>query len=126
MVLETPLSVCFWNAAWCRTCQIASISCAVLNTARASSGTPATPRSEPRRATSAMRASEWKPRCRASRSKVSLKNGSTRSPSGAFTRCSKASAKTGSMPEEQPAIIEMVPVGAMVVTVELRRGRPVR
>ncbi len=65
----------------------------------------------------------WKPCRRASRSKVSLKKGSTRSPSGPFTRCSKASAKTGSMPEEHPAIIEMVPVGAMVVTVALRNGR---
>jgi len=43
-----------------------------------------------------------------------------------FTRCSKASAKTGSMPEEHPAIIEMVPVGAMVVTVALRSGRSCR
>jgi hypothetical protein len=41
-----------------------------------------------------------------------------------LTRCSNASAKTGSIPDEQPAIIEMVPVGAMVVTVALRRGRP--
>jgi hypothetical protein len=31
----------------------------------------------------------------------------------------------GSMPDEQPAIIEIVPVGAMVVTVEFRSGRPV-
>ena len=44
--------------------------------------------------------------------------------SAPLTRCSKASAKTGSMPDEHPAIMEMVPVGAMVVTVELRSGRP--
>jgi hypothetical protein len=59
-----------------------------------------------------MSASEWKPRARARRSKVSLTKGSTRSPSGPVTRCSKASAKSGSMPDEHPAIIEMVPVGA--------------
>ena len=63
---------------------------------------------------------------RASASNVSLTNVSTRSPSGFFTRCSKASAKIGSMPDEQPAIIEIVPVGAMVVTVELRSGRTLR
>ena len=39
---------------------------------------------------------------------------------------SKASAKTGSMPDEHPAIIEMVPVGAMVVMLEFRSGRPSR
>ena len=49
-----------------------------------------------------------------------------RSPSGFFTRCWKASAKIGSMPDEQPAIIEMVPVGAIVVTVEFRIGRTSR
>ena len=73
-----------------------------------------------------MSASEWKPRARARRSKVSLTKGSTRSPSGPVTRCSKASAKRGSMPDEHPAIIEMVPVGAMVVTFEFRRGRASR
>jgi hypothetical protein len=30
------------------------------------------------------------------------------------------------MPDEQPAIIEIVPVGAMVDTVEFRSGRPWR
>jgi len=30
------------------------------------------------------------------------------------------------MPDEHPAIIEMVPVGAMVVTFEFRRGRSSR
>jgi hypothetical protein len=34
MVLDTPLSVCCWNAAWCRTCQLQWISWAVLNRAR--------------------------------------------------------------------------------------------
>ena len=58
------------------------------------------------------------------RSKVSFTNVSTRSPSGCFTRCSNASAKIGSTPDEHPAIIEIVPVGAIVVTVELRIGRP--
>jgi hypothetical protein len=71
-----------------------------------------------------MRASENQPWSRAIRSKVSLTKVSTRSPSGCLTRCSKASAKMGSMPDEQPAIIEIVPVGAMVVTVEFRMGRP--
>jgi hypothetical protein len=37
---------------------------------------------------------------------------------------SKTSAKSGSMPEELPAIIEIVPVGAIVVTVEFRSGLP--
>jgi hypothetical protein len=32
----------------------------------------------------------------------------------------KASANSGSMPEEQSAMMEMVPVGAMVVRLELR------
>ena len=32
----------------------------------------------------------------------------------------KQSAKSGSTPEEQPAMMESVPVGAMVVTVALR------
>ena len=73
-----------------------------------------------------MSASEWNPRTRASRSNVSLTKGSTRSPSAPFTRCSKASANTGSMPDEHPASIEMVPVGAMAVTVAFRIGRPVR
>lgn len=36
----------------------------------------------------------------------------------------KESANTGSMPEEQPARMERVPVGAMVVTVALRSGSP--
>jgi hypothetical protein len=58
------------------------------------------------------------------RSKVSFTNVSTRSPSACFTRCSKARAKIGSTPEEHPAIMEMVPVGAIVVTVEFRMGRP--
>ena len=34
----------------------------------------------------------------------------------------QAAAKRGSMPLEQPATIEMVPVGAIVVTAQLRRG----
>jgi hypothetical protein len=38
----------------------------------------------------------------------------------------KATANAGSTPDEHPAIMEMVPVGAMVVTVELRRGRTPR
>ena len=125
IVFDTPLSVCFWKAAWWRTCHSKSISCAVLKTSRAASGTPATPlRASRAWRPPAISASEWKPARLASRSKVSLTKVSTRSPSGPFTRCSKASAKIGSMPDEQPAIIEMVPVGAMVVTVELRSGRP--
>jgi hypothetical protein len=70
-----------------------------------------------------MSAVEKKPFSRAIDSNVSLTNVSTRSPSGCLTRCWNASAKIGSMPEEQPAIIEIVPVGAIVVTVELRIGR---
>jgi len=35
----------------------------------------------------------------------------------------KQTANSGSTPEEAPAMIEMVPVGAMVVTVALRWGR---
>ena len=73
-----------------------------------------------------MSASEKNPCSFASRSKVSFTKVSTRSPSDCFTRCSKASAKIGSTPDEQPAIIEIVPVGAIVVTVELRIGRCVR
>ena len=34
-----------------------------------------------------------------------------------------ATAKSGSMPELHPAMIEMVPVGATVVTLQLRRRR---
>ncbi len=61
-----------------------------------------------------------------SRSNVSLTKREHALPSALLTRCSKASANAGSMPEEQPAIIEIVPVGAIVVTVELRNGRPSR
>ena len=84
------------------------------------------PCSVPRFTISSIRASEKKPCCLARRSNVSLTKVSTRSPSGFLTRCWKASAKIGSMPEEQPAIIEIVPVGAIVVTVELRIGRTLR
>src|SRR3972149_1750682 len=35
-------------------------------------------------------------------------------------------AKMGSMPDEAPAMMLMVPVGAMVITVELRSGGPSR
>ena len=35
----------------------------------------------------------------------------------------KATAKSGSIPELQPAMIEMVPVGATVVTLQFRRRR---
>jgi hypothetical protein len=97
-----------------------------LNTARTVGAIPGTPSSEPCRATSAISASEWKPRSRAICSNISLVNRSTRSSPPALTRCSNASANTGSMPEEQPAIIEIVPVGAIVVTVALRRGGPSR
>jgi hypothetical protein len=34
-----------------------------------------------------------------------------------------ATAKSGSMPDEQPAMIEIVPVGATVVTLQLRSFR---
>ena len=37
-----------------------------------------------------------------------------------------ATAKRGSIPDEQPAMMLIVPVGAMVVTVEFRSGRPFR
>jgi hypothetical protein len=120
IVLDTPLSVHFWKTAWCRTCHSNATSCAVTNTRWTSSGTPGSPCTNPRRATSSMRASEWKPRSRATCSKMSLMNGSTRSP----TLWVKATANAGSIPDEAPAIIEMVPVGAIVVTVELRSGRP--
>ena len=34
-----------------------------------------------------------------------------------------ATAKSGSMPDEQPAMMEMVPVGATVVRLQLRKRR---
>jgi hypothetical protein len=37
----------------------------------------------------------------------------------------KVSAKVGSMPPEQPAMMEMVPVGATVVSVALRCRSPI-
>ena len=85
-----------------------------------SSGTPGRPWTTPRLATSSMSASEWKPRSWATSAKIGLVKGRTRSP----TLWVKATAKAGSTPEEHPAIIEIVPVGAMVVTVEFRSGRP--
>ena len=94
MVLETELSTCFWKAACIRTWPSGVISWAV--TKYSGSGRPGF------------------------FSFHSAKSGwtSLSSPSRIFEVNSKA--KTGSIDEEQPAMREIVPVGAMVRTVAFR------
>ncbi len=87
---------------------------AVRKSSLISSGIPAISCIEPRRATSALRFGVSMPRSLAIFSKrgelsISL------APSRTFR--TNATAKSGSMPEEVPAIMLMLPVGAIVVTV---------
>ena len=70
-------------------------------------------------ATARISAGVYRPRSLSSRSNMRLASGSE---SLSITLRTKASANSGSTPDEAPANIDMVPVGAMVVTVALRGG----
>src|SRR5258708_21785070 len=65
------------------------------------------------------RASEYHPSCRATATKASFTSGIT---TPAWLRMN-AMANSGSIPELQPEMIEIVPVGATVVRLQLRSLR---
>ena len=117
-VLEIAESLYSWNAACIRTCHSGLIWLAVTNTRCHFSGTSGKsmcPVSAIRR----IRSSEYQPSRLAIATKSSFTSGIS---TPAWFRMN-ATAKSGSMPELQPAMIEMVPVGATVVTLQLRSRR---
>ena len=114
-VFEMAESLCSWKAACIRTCHSGRISLAVTNTRCHFSGTSGK-RMWPDRAIRCIRSSECHPSVFAMATKSSLTSGIS---TPAWFRMN-ATANSGSMPELQPAMIEMVPVGATVVTLQLR------
>ena len=130
IVLDTAASVCFCQAACMRTCHSGSMSRAERKTVRTESGSatgqPAmVPWSQAYSTTSSMvSASKPAPRS-ASRNTGLVSYMIWALPALSFmTWRLKARLKMGSMPPEQPAMIEMVPVGAMVTQCALRILRP--
>ena len=73
----------------------------------------------PSEAIRSMSSPEYQPPARATRTKSSLTSGIS---APAWLRM-KATANSGSIPPEQPAKIEIVPVGATVVRLQLRSRR---
>ncbi len=118
MVLEIAESVCSWKPACMRTCHSGVMSCAVTKARCTRSGTSGKwmcPCSAIRFTSS----SEYHPSARAMATKSSLTSGII---TPAWLRMN-ATANSGSIPDEHPAMMEMVPVGATVVTLQLRRRR---
>ncbi len=118
MVLLIAESVCSWKPACIRTCHSGVMSCAVLKTRCTSSGTSSKWMC-PSLAIFAISSSEYHPPSFAMRTKSGLTSGMS---APAWFRMN-ATAKSGSIPPEQPAKMEMVPVGATVVRLQLRSLR---
>jgi hypothetical protein len=117
-VFEMAESLFSWNAACMRTCHSGLMWFAVVNTRCHFAGTSLKwmlPDSAMRRTSS----SEYQPSRFAMATKSSFTSGMS---TPAWLRMN-ATAKSGSMPELQLAMIEMVPVGATVVTLQLRSFR---
>src|SRR5207244_3486219 len=117
-VLEMAESVNSWKAACIWMCHSGVTSCAVTNTRCHVAGT-SSKWMWPAAAIRCISASEYQPSCCARRTKSSLTSGIS---TPAWLRM-KATAKSGSIPEEQPAMIEIVPVGATVVRLQFRSRR---
>ena len=114
-VLLIALSVVSWNAACILMCHSGVTSCAVTNTLRHCSGTSGKSM-WPSSATRLTNSSEYHPSRFAIATKSSLTSGIS---TPAWLRMN-ATANNGSMPEEHPAMIEIVPVGATVVRLQCR------
>ena len=108
-------SQCSWKAACIRTCHSGAIWFAVVKTRCQRSGTSGNA-IVPSFAMRSMSVSDHHPSPRAIATKSSLTSGIM---TPAWLRM-KATAKSGSSPDEQPAMIEIVPVGATIVTLQLR------
>ncbi len=118
MVLLMAESQCSWKAACMRTCHSGVMSCAVRNTRCTSSGTSGK-WMWPSVAMPSMSSSEYHPCSLAMRTKSGLTSGMSEP---AWLRMN-ATANSGSMPPEQPAKIEIVPVGATVVRLQFLSSR---
>ena len=112
------LSLYSWNAACIRMCHSGLMWLAVTNTRCHFSGTSGKSMC-PASAMRCIRSSEYQPSAFAMATKSSFTSGIS---TPAWFRMN-ATAKSGSMPELQPAMIEMVPVGATVVTLQFRSRR---
>ncbi len=120
-VFETALWVYFWKAACILTCHSGVISWAVTNTRFTSSGTSGMPCTVPCSAIRSMSSSLQKPLASAVRLNLGLTSTSFLLSS---TFRVKAMLNSGSIPDEAPTIMLMVPVGAIVVVVALRSLMP--
>ena len=118
VVLEMAESTWSWKTPCMRTCHSGVMSWAVRKVSWTSRGT-SSKWMWPSSAMRFMRSSECQPSALARATKSSLTSGIM---TPAWLRM-KATAKSGSMPPLHPAMIEMVPVGATVVRLQLRRRR---
>ena len=118
VVFEMAESTCSWKAPCMRTCHSGDMSCAVRKVSWTSAGT-SSKWMWPSSAIRSMRVRLYHPSSFARATKSSFTSGII-DPAWFLMN---ATAKSGSIPPLHPAMIEIVPVGATVVRLQLRRRR---